>query len=377
MFSAREKIRRWKAISGLFHLASIFLLVIAASWWVPHPQGKSLTEISVEIQKQADVRRQLLESLDRIVRYQKYYSEVHGKFTRDLNRLPVPDRQTASSEIDIRKFYEISVLDARPNRILVLATGIGNGDRVTIDEGHRVSANFILPAPSRSYLEDEADRLLRLMGQGRAAEPGLYSRYWKVEAGEGRTFVANGLRAPVLGQKKELEPARELSSLFASIREKVENRIMGRQSKDSDSSGRTVASSAAPTKYPVEWRSEDVFSWLEAARLAQHVHFREKGKYAKKWEDLDLVSNYDFVQRMKLAKNIRVNPIEFEGEAFRISVEGTSGDLMGEQYFVDHSGSIRQLRYTETLIQQLQETTNILENFQINPILDPGGKSDP
>lgn len=377
MFSAREKIRRWKAISGLFHLASISLLILAVCWWVPHPQGKSLTEISVEIQKQAEVRRTLLESLDRIVRYQKYYAEVHGKFTRDLNRLPVPDRQTASSEIDIRKFYEISVLDARPNRILVLATGISNGDRVTIDEGHRVSANFILPSPSRTYLEEEADRLLRIMGQGKSAETGLYSRYWKIESGEGRSLVAHGLRAPVLGQKKELEPARELSSLFASIREKVESRIMGKPSKDSETDGRSVASGASPSKYPTLWVSEDVFAWLEAARLAQHVHFREKGKYARKWEDLDAVSNYDFVQRMKLAKNIRVNPIEFEGESFRISIEGTSGDLMGEQYFVDHSGSIRQLRYTETLIQQLQETTSILENFQINPIFEPSGKSDP
>jgi hypothetical protein len=373
MFAAREKIRRWKAISGLFHLATIFCLVVSLSWWIPHPQGKSLTEISVGIEKQVQMRRALLETLDRMVRYQKYYAELNGKFTRDLTRLPVPDRQTASRDFDINKFYEISVLDARPNRILLLATGIENGDRVTIDEGHRVSANFILPSPAKSYLEEEADRLLRLRSQALPLTEGVYSRYWKLEKEEGKGFVALGAKAPVLGERRELAQGRELSSLFASIREKVENRIMGKSLEDRDS-GRTLASKEPPLKFPAEWSHQDVLSWMEAARLAQHVHLREKGRYARRWEELDTVSSFQFTPRMKWARNIRINPIEFGDDSFQISIEGTSGELMGEQYFVDKTGSIRQLRYTETLIQQLQETTNILENFQINPILEPSKK---
>jgi hypothetical protein len=375
MFAAREKIRRWKAISGLFHLITVICLVVSLCWLLPNPQGKSLSELNAQMEKQIQVRRSLLESLDRMVRYQKYYSEIHGKFTRDLQRLPVPDRQTASQEVDINKYYEISVLDARPNRFLLLATGIETGDRVTIDEGHRVSANFVLPVPTKSYLEEEADRLLRLRGQSQPALDGIYAKFWKFEK-EGTGFVAIGARYPILGVRKELEPAKELSSLFATIREKVESRMMG---KPLGSEGRNLASKEPPLKFPVELSNKEVLEWLEAARLAQHIHFREKGKYARKWEELDTVSDFQFIERMRVAKNIRVNPIDFSGtdNVFQISLEGISGDLLGEQFFVDKTGSIKQLRYTESLIQQLQETTSILENFQINPIIDPAAKSQP
>jgi hypothetical protein len=119
----------------------------------------------------------------------------------------------------------------------------------------------------------------------------------------------------------------------------------------------------------------DVQEWLESARLAQHVHKREHGHFAKRWEQLDSVSDYHFAERMKAVKNIRVHPIELSNDEkeFHFTLEGTNGDLMGEQFVMDRTGSMRQVRYTDALIHQLQEGTNLLENtfhFQINPIVD-------
>jgi hypothetical protein len=77
---------------------------------------------------------------------------------------------------------------------------------------------------------------------------------------------------------------------------------------------------------------------------------------------------------MRVVRNVRVHPIELSGQGkssgYRLTLEGTTGDLMGEQFVIDDTGTMRQVRYTESLIQQLQSNTNLLENFQINPIVD-------
>ena len=127
----------------------------------------------------------------------------------------------------------------------------------------------------------------------------------------------------------------------------------------------------------------EVKNWLEAAHFAQHVYRKEKGSFAKRWEDLDSVSDFHFAERMRIVKNIRVHPVDLgvDQESFHLTLEGTAGDLLGEQFVVDTGGTVRQVRYTEALIQQLQETTAILQNtfhFQINPIVeDSAQKSKP
>src|SRR5690606_34352941 len=104
--------------------------------------------------------------------------EINGRFTRDISRLALPDQLSSGKRELLERDYEISVLEVRPNRFMLLATGITSSDRITIDESHRLNANFILPAPSRDYLLQEADRLLRLRAHGLPAEGGAFSRYW-------------------------------------------------------------------------------------------------------------------------------------------------------------------------------------------------------
>lgn len=369
IFSSRERIRRWKSVAGVLHLVTVSSLVLSVLWILPRVAAKNPILLGQEMQQQTERRQLLIEALDKMARYQKYYNEIHGRFTRDISRLAIPDQLSAGKRELLERDYEISVLEVRPNRFILLATGTKNSDRVTIDESHRLNANFVLPAPSRAYLLQEADRLLRLRAHDLPAEGGLFSRYWDFSTDEAKEWVAVGVRNPVLGVKRGMEG--EGSSIFASVREQVQSR-MGLEP------AREPAAIGVLSRFKENLESRDVNEWLNAAHLAQHVHLREKGRFARRWEELDSVSDYHFSDRIKSVKNLRVHPIELENRGYQLTLEGTSGDLLGEQFVMDQSGSVRQVRYTETLIQQLQETTNILENFQINPIVeDPANAERP
>jgi len=384
-FSARQRIRRWKFLSGTFHLASVASFVFCILWALPLVASKSELQLGQEWKERQEGRQLLVEALDRLVRYQHYFHDMQGRFTRDLSRLSVPARLAGGDLEQLRRRYEISVVEVQPKRFLLLATGVSNGDRLTVDESHRMNANFTLPPPSRAYLIEEADRTLGLLAAGATPPAGVYSDYWRLSRSpEDQQWVAVGLRHPVAGERRDFQGERALASIFAAVSERVKSK-MGVPSAAAALGG-AITSTMAEPDFDLEAAAKsgpfkealapaDVQEWLESARLAQHVHRREHGRYARKWEQLDGVSGYHFAERMKAARNVRVHPIELSADEkdFRLTLEGTSGDLMGEQFVMDRSGAMRQVRYTETLINQLQEGTSLLENtlhFQINPIVD-------
>ncbi len=384
LFSARQRIRRWKNIAGGFHLLSVAGCVLCILWALPFVASKSAVQISDEWKARQEDRQMLVEAMDRFVRYQHYFRDINGRFTRDISRLSLPSRLASGDLEQLRRSYEIAVVEVQPKRFLLLATGIRSTDRVTVDESHRLNANFIVPPPTRAYLLEEADRLLGLYAQGLEPQEGIYSRYWQISrSSEDQGWVALGVRSPVVGERRDLQGDRALASIFAAVSERVKNK-MGQ--KDSEAHERISSEEEADLMEDARTNlfkdalgPSDVQEWLESARLAQHVHKRERGHYAKRWEQLDAVSDYHFAERMKAAKNIRVHPIELTGDEkdFHLVLEGTSGDLMGEQFVMDRSGSMRQVRYTEALIHQLQEGTNLLENtfhFQINPIVEEAAR---
>lgn len=360
LFTSRQRIRRLKAVSGVSHLSSLAFLVLSILWILPQLDSRDAKQINQEIKERLGSRQLLMEALDKLARYQIYYNELHGRFTRDLDRLALPSKLASGTLEELKREYEISVLEVRPNRFLILATGNQGTDRVTMDESHRVNANFVLPPPARPYLLEEADRMLRLKAMDKVAVEGFYSRYWKLVSKEENRWEALGQKNPVMGERHEIEATREVASIFSTVSEQVKQHM-----------GEKPAANAGAKE---ELNPSEVTEWLNRARLAQHIYKREKGHYARRWEELDAVANYNFAERIKTVKNLRVNPIEIEAEdrGFRMVLEGTSGDLMGEQFVMDMSGSVRQVRYTEALIQQLQQTTNILDNlhFQINPVAD-------
>ncbi|HEY8278853.1 MAG TPA: hypothetical protein VIH99_04475 [Bdellovibrionota bacterium] len=357
--------------------------VLCILWALPIVLSKTDFQLTQEWKEQQSERQMLVEALDRLVRYEHYFHDINGRFTRDLSRLSLPG-QLASGDLEqLRRAYEISVIEVQPKRFLLLATGVRNADRVTVDESHRLNANFVVPPPTRAYLLEEADRLLGLRAQGLVPQEGIYSQYWQITlAPEDQSWVALGVRSPVVGERREFQGERALASIFAAVSDRVKSKMVG---------ARGLATKNAPDDSDLEMeipkanlfkellQPSDVQEWLENARLAQHVHKREHGRYAKRWEQLDLVSGYHFSERMKVAKNIRVHPIELNSDErdYRLVLEGTTGDLLGEQFVMDRTGTMRQVRYTEALIHQLQEGTNLLEStfhFQINPIVEESAR---
>jgi hypothetical protein len=370
LFASRSRIRRWKAAAGIVHLVTLGSLVLCLLWALPHFGAKNALQLSQEMKDHQGSRQLLLEAMDKLARYQRYYMEVNGRYTRDITRLDLPAQLSSGSLEQLLREYEVSVLEIHPNRFLMLATGLRNSDRVTIDESHRINANFVLPPPSRAYLVEEADRLLRLKSEGIEPGDGWLSRFWKLAPEEGTQWVAIGQRSPVLGEKRSLASGRGIASIFGAVSARLKSHL-GPQTEELPDPV-PVVEAPAPGAPREILDAKDVQEWLHAAQLAQLANFRELGRYARRWEELDRVSGYRFAQRMKLAKNVRIHPIDFNvaPAKFRLTLEGTDGDLMGEQFVIDDSGSVRQVRYTETLIQQLQTGTSVLQNFQINPIVD-------
>jgi hypothetical protein len=391
LFSARQRIRRWKSVAGGLHLFSMAGFVLVMLWALPIVASKSELQLTQELRNRQEIRQTLIEALDRLVRYQHYFHDIHGRFTRDIARLSLPARLASGDLETLRRHYEISVIEVQPKRFLLMATGVKNTDRVTVDESARLNANFVVPPPTKAYLLEEADRMLGLRALGVPAQEGIYASYWQVEkAPEGTDWVAIGTRRPVLGERRELEGDRALASIFAAVSERVKTKMGGvttvfgekkpQTAEEAEAEAEAELAGPKPILFKDVLQPSDVQEWLETARLAQHVHMREHGRYAKKWEQLDNVSDYHFTERMKVAKNIRVHPISLTPDFsdFQLTLEGTSGDLMGEQFLMDKAGSMRQVRYTEALIHQLQEGTKILENtfhFQINPIVEDTARS--
>ncbi len=84
-FRIRARIRRWRFWGSLFHLGTLLLAVVALALSLP----KSGVLLGGESVRQAELRQELMQYLDRLVRYEHYYRELNGRFTRDLTRLGI------------------------------------------------------------------------------------------------------------------------------------------------------------------------------------------------------------------------------------------------------------------------------------------------
>jgi len=367
----RKKIRSW---DGIFHLFSVTCLILITLSFYPGNRNitdSPLFQDAADVSQAMQVRQKLVEALDKIIRYQNYYKEIHGSFSRDITRLGIPENLSSGTMDEVRRVYEISVLEIAPQRVLLLATGVNQGknrsitrmDRVTMDERHRFNANFILPPPSRSYLYEEGDRLLRLKLSGNSYIDSVYSSYWQLENSKDlATIAVIGKKNPVLNERRSFSD----TTLFENVREQLRGRNL-------DESNRFPAAISLPNSAfgTKKLRAEDVRALLLEAHQAQHIYKRERGFYTRKWEDLDAVTGFQFLDKKQKAANIRFQPIQLAENGYQIILEGTSGELLGEQFQIDQNANVRQVRYTDTLIQQLQKSTEFLEStfkFQISEI---------
>jgi hypothetical protein len=204
------------------------LLLTGLHWWSSHVDvsvsGPVQMETALEpLEKnseqfelsQSDLRRELLEALDRLVILENYYHSLYGHYTQ------VPNHAGFSISPRLARHYEIRVAAVAKNQLQVSAFSEEHGriqDRVWVDQLFRVNANFSLPAPSAEYLKLKAAQQLKLMrdqGLDRAIqEKGIYSGYFRYElrrdSNNHPVAVAIGSKSPVLGIQLESEPRKTL-----------------------------------------------------------------------------------------------------------------------------------------------------------------------
>ncbi|MFL5814141.1 MAG: hypothetical protein ACJ763_11235 [Bdellovibrionia bacterium] len=198
------------------------LLLTGLHWWSLHinvstENGVQMETTAAEQEEisQADLRRELLESMDRLVILENYYHSVYGHYTQVLNHagFSLPAR--------LSRHYEIRVMTAAKNQFQASAFAEERGkitDRVWVDQLFRVTANFPIPAPSAEYLKFRAAQHLNAL---RDLEPphfipeyGIYTGYFRYEirrdSGDRPVAVAIGVQSPVAGIQLESEPKKTI-----------------------------------------------------------------------------------------------------------------------------------------------------------------------
>lgn len=372
-FRRGERFLWGKFLGAVCHLGVLILVVAVAA---VRPEASSLNQSPLrEIDPESlRARQALLEALDYYVRYQQYYREVYGRFSRDLAELGVPDMLALGSLEEVRRNYEISVLEASSKRLVILATAqpgaaVAPGtrsDRITVDERFRLNANFQLPPLAKKYLLTEADRGLSLRFKGREALLGLSADYWSFEPkqeAEKIRWSAVGKQGPVLGNLRHHAnpslPERGLASVFTRVSRHL---------------GGTKRSIAANEEH-AELGVRQIRYLLADARLAQHIHLRERGFYAEDWQALDQVTSFRIVERLDRSPNLSREPIELlRNSSFELRLKAISGPLLGEVFSMGLSGELKQIRFTDVLVKKLNESSKILQGtavgFQISEIKD-------
>jgi hypothetical protein len=272
-------------LRGYSFLIAVLLAFTGLAWWSHHlgfasltasqapdaPSGASLADLSDPEQDPAQVsanRREVLEALDRIVAYERYYHSVYGHFTKFLNRIGYTLPKSVSD------VYEVRVAEASQTALVATAVSESKGrtgDVISIDQDYHLNSSFSLPEPRLEYLRANAMRQLRLMLAETEASPtanerGIFTGYFRfLSRGEGddRNVVAVGIRPPVQGLQLELNAR-------SPHQEVTEDLAVGQKQQNN------VATS------------------LEEARLAQTIFRGEVGRYAKSWDELSKIADFKF-----------------------------------------------------------------------------------
>jgi hypothetical protein len=260
-------------------------LLGALAWWSNYLGAAGVVNVPTEIHLTQDgtsstqLRREIVEALDRVVAYQHYYHSVHGHFTKLINKIGF------SVPPSVLENYEVRVSEATADRLIVTAFSEAHGkivDLVTINQDFKVHANFQLPPPRSTYLKNQAIKYMRLAKNSPSgqilSEQGVYKEYFqysiKDDSRRGKSIFAIGVRPPVVGVQLELndsssgnEPQYFDSALAEGYFEGVQT---GQQS------------------------GGNVSHLQEETQLAQTIFLGEMGRYAKSWAELSKIANFRF-----------------------------------------------------------------------------------
>lgn len=368
-------------VSSALYLVALVLILIASSVAIRWPQGEHTKTEQAESEEVLRARRLLLQTANKIVRYQHYYREVYGRFTGDLRSLGIPNDLVGGTVDEIRKNYEIFIELRSGQRFSVRARGRPLYGRLfqteqevlRMDQDFSIHANFPVPNLGREFLVQEADRVLRLKERNREAVVGIAQNYWMFLK-EGKqneaSWKATGIRGRVIGATRE--KSRKLASLDFRSENSLFSKITSHL-RDEDNTGGFASSSPSTIVVQEAISLQGIYRFLELARYSQHVYFREFGHHAVTWEDLDEYVSFNLVAQGNSYNNASLEPVELSRNDFRMRVRGTSGDILGEVFSVDKFGNIEQIRYTDVIVERLRATTEFLSNpnrFQISEVPD-------
>ncbi len=231
-------------------------------------------------------RQELVELLDRVVGYEQYFRSVYGHYTKFLTRVGISIPRT------VQDHYEIRVVEATPDHLLVSAVSEQNGrtiDLVSIDQDYRLRSNFQFPLVRPEYLKVHAIKHLRAIRSApqpdAVDEMGVFRGYFsytsELDSRGHRTARAEGIRAPVLGVRLELGAGDSGPKSPNTVdAEAVLERMItqGYEETLPGSLPNSVAAQATP---------EEVY-------LAQKIFKGELGRYARNWEELLMVADFQF-----------------------------------------------------------------------------------
>jgi hypothetical protein len=207
------------------------LLLTGLQWWSSHVDGIAQRSLQLEnalgnhskseearSQEEraaegvrSELRRELLEALDRLVYLENDYHSVFGYYTQVLNHAGF------SVSARLARHYEIRVEAVSKSHFQVSAFSEEQGkiqDRVWVDQLFRVTSNFPMPSPSAEYLKLRASQRVKwLVNQDPdhlPAEKGIFTGYFRYEIRKDSdnrpVAVAVGIRSPVLGVELEARP---------------------------------------------------------------------------------------------------------------------------------------------------------------------------
>lgn len=293
------------------------LSIAALGWWGSSIQGGSSTALPGKIggaahskptESSLEARLELLELLDRMVSYEHYYRSVYGQFTKLLSRTGVWLPRLVAD------VYEVRVAEASSDRLLITAVSEHGGrtaDLVSIDQDFRLRASFPVPDPRSEYLRILAIRHLRMLQAAPSPETveeqGVFRGYFRYSVDRdskgGRVVRAEGLRGPATGMKLEL--GRSLGpiadeELMISEADSVEEPHGGlgfpglTSVHASESHWIRDAAKLLPASSRGELASMSTF---EEVFLAQKIFLGEMGRYARSWEELQMVADFRFEDR--------------------------------------------------------------------------------
>lgn len=328
----------------------ILPFLLKTIWQVPTRAFHNETQVS---ESTTHIRTHLLMALDLLVKGEQTIRRETSSFTRALGRVP----DVLGS---VAQFYKIDIVKSSRSSLLVVAVGERgksriaetvnlDADRVAIDEGFHVVANFPLPPPPRDYLHTLARVVMNqiFLDNSRVLErkqierwEGVFHGYFRYEVRSmsqgGRTIVAVGKRSPVAGDIVDMQTGANLYEWVYNYRHSV-------------------------------WLRHEIEGRLEKLYLAEHIYRDHVGFYCSsfrglvpQWNELAVLSNES--QPLRLQEFQEDPTFGFHAEIGYGPGQNERRPASLKAWSVNGYGQIAEVSSIESLVTQFERAKRQIES---------------